>query len=126
MCIRDSITVYQFLDPLDYKNYLNNIDIYLLHYSPDYYKYRSSGHLIELMAMNKVIIGTRDTVIEDVHNEYRRCFLYDYSNIQSLLASTIDAHKSVVKNHAKNDQKYIKSSKKAIEPWTLDYFKSTI
>ncbi|MEQ9823984.1 MAG: hypothetical protein ABQ298_06335 [Puniceicoccaceae bacterium] len=119
----DRVSLISNLGPDEYQEYLQTIDIYLLQYSPAYYQYKSSGHLVELMQYGVSVVGTKGTIVEQYLS---KCggHLYQYGNLEDLISTTCNAIKERVKYSGllfRDD-----TSQRLIKPWTKTGFQEKV
>lgn len=111
------VQVIKYLSSEEYENFISSCDIYLLQYSPMFYKNKSSGHFLELLKHNTFTIGTKGTFLEDNASDSR--YLYEFGNLESLINVT----SSAIENNAYKANNIItEKNKRLLKYWSKDYF----
>lgn len=82
--IHPRIKLFRFLSNEEYIAYIDKCDIYCLLYSPKYYKNKSSGHFVELIAKGCQILTTRGTFFTELIDKHDLGACYTLGNLNEL------------------------------------------
>ena len=116
----ERLEIIRFLSDEAYDSYLNSIDLYILQYAPEYYKNKSSGHLLELLQRGIITIGTKNTFLEDYISNKE--LLYEFGNVHDLIETCQFAIRHFQDLHHHESER----TKELISAWTTDAFATNI
>jgi len=121
----DRIMILGNLSKEEYIGHLQESDIHILQYSPEYYKNKSSGRLAELILANCFIIGTKNTCLEELVELVGTT--YDFGNVESLTKAVGRAIRKVETTEPRN-RFYEKSEpvEEYLNSWCPAYFRGEV